>query len=172
MPHPSERSRPRPSVPAPSRRAALLSVLCALAAAGGCSSETPRTPEATVRAFAVAVQAAREDPSLRRRVYDLLSARARQTLRERAQLASQVSGWELQPWEMLAPGRMRLRVSFDFGAVTAHVTGARAIVTVRGASGGVADVPLVHEEGGWRVDLDLPPFDPGRGSMGDAGSAR
>lgn len=124
---------------------------------GACRDPPPRTPKNTVLAFARAVEAARQDPEHRRRVYELLSQRGKDSLTERAQLASQVSGWLQQPWEMLAPGRIRLRVSVDPSGMTARVDGARAWVTVRGA-GGMAEVPLVREAGGWRIDLAVPPM--------------
>lgn len=117
-------------------------------------------------AFARAVESARQDPQHRRRVYELLSQRGKDALVQRAQLASQVSGWLQQPWEMLAPGRIRLRVAVEPSGMTARVDGARAWVTVRG-TGGMAEVPLVREEGAWRVDLAVPPMAqlrPGDGS--------
>lgn len=111
--------------------------------------------------FVAAMEGARVDPAARRRVYGMLSSRARARLEERAQRASQVSGadrrpWE--PWEMLAPGRWRLRVEFDPELLSSRVAGDRAVVTARGRHGGTADVPLVREEGQWRLDMEIPPM--------------
>ncbi|MBL8605536.1 MAG: hypothetical protein JNK72_26630 [Myxococcales bacterium] len=136
------------------------SVALVLAGALGCGRGEPRTPEATVRAFVSAVSAAQDDANARERVYHLLSGRTQETLQSRAQLASQVSGFTLQPWEMLAPGRMRLRVGYDPSLSTTRVEGDRAWVTVRGPTGGVAEVPLLREGGRWRVELGLPAFRP------------
>lgn len=106
--------------------------------------------------FANALEASASDPTARRRVYGYLSHRAQEALTERAARASQVSGWEIRPWEMLAPGRVRMRVQVDPSAVTSRVADDRAVVTARGRTGGVADIPLVREDGRWRVDLDVP----------------
>lgn len=135
-------------------RRALLA--CALAAA--CVRERePVTPGETVAAFVAALEASAGDPGARRRVYALLSSRAKAGLDARAARASQVSGRSFEAWEMLAPGRVRMLLQFDPGTIRTQVQGERAIVSVRGRSGGSADVPLVREEGRWRVDLELPP---------------
>lgn len=133
-----------------------------------CSRAPGETPEATVEAFARAVQSARTDNTARRRMYDLLSQRAQDALTDRAQQTSQLSGWELQPWEMIAPGRVRLRLDFDPSAMTSRVSDQRAVVTVRGATGGVADVPLVRENGRWRIDLNFPTVEAIRAGAGRA----
>lgn len=143
-------------------------LLLALLFVVACSRAPGETPEATVEAFARAVQSARTDNTARRRIYDLLSQRAQDALTERAQQTSQLSGWELQPWEMLAPGRVRLRLDFDPSAMTSRVSDQRAVVTVRGATGGVADVPLVREGGRWRIDLSLPTVEAIRAGAGRA----
>ena len=138
----------------PARAAALL----ALALAACDAARAADTPAGAVSAFASAVEAAERDASQRRRVYDLLSQRGRTALEERAARASQVSGRPMEPWEMIAPGRIRLRLTPSPDALTARESGDRAVVTARGRAGGVADVPLVREGGRWRVDLALPPI--------------
>lgn len=130
--------------------------------AGGCGGGDDRAAADAVFGFVSALDRARLDPSKREEVYGYLSARSRAALANRASRASQLSGWELHPWDMLAPGRVRWRLRFDRDALTARVSGDRAVVTARGSTGGAADVPLVREEGGWRVDLDLPPMTEGR----------
>lgn len=131
-----------------------------------CSRAPGETPESTVEAFARAVQSARNDNTARERMYNLLSQRAQDALTERAQQASQLSGWELQPWEMIAPGRVRLRLDFDPSAMASRISDQRAVVTVRGAGGGVADVPLVREGGRWRIDLVFPTVEAIRAGAG------
>jgi hypothetical protein len=135
-----------------------------------CNRAPGETPEATVEAFARAAQSARNDNTGRQRMFDLLSQRAKDALNDRAQQASQLSGWELQPWEMLAPGRIRLRLDFDPSSMASRVSDDRAVVTVRGTGGGVADVPLVREGGHWRVDLILPTAEAIRPGAGDGGA--
>ncbi len=137
-------------------RPAVLSVVIALALAACESARPADSPVTTVATFIAAVEAAERDATQRRRVYDLLSLRGRNGLDERAARASQVSGRALDPWEMIAPGRLRLRMTVSTDSLTARESGERAMVTARGRAGGVADIPLVREEGRWRIDLALP----------------
>lgn len=135
-----------------------LALIVALTIASGCAREgEPATPADTVGAFASAVEASASDTTARRRVYALLSHRAQESLEARAARASQVSGRAFEAWEMLAPGRARMLIQYDPSATSTRVAGTRAVVTARGRAGGVADVPLVFEEGRWRIDLALPP---------------
>lgn len=128
-----------------------------LALALGCARERePATPGETVAAMVSALEQSAGDPTARRRVFALLSHRAQASLESRAARASQVSGRTFEAWEMLAPGRVRMHVQFDPGSISTRVEGERAMVTARGRAGGVADIPLVREEGRWRVDLSLP----------------
>lgn len=140
-------------------RRALVPIALAATLAACERARQPRGPAETVAAFVAAAEAATSDPSQRRAMYDLLSHRAQQSLGERAARASQVSGREFRPWEMLAPGRVRLRVQPDPTALTAREADDRAVVTARARVGGAADVPLVREEGVWRIDLALPPVE-------------
>lgn len=116
-------------------------------------------PEAAVRAMMAALQSAQGDARARARVYALLSTRSQEALQHRAQLSSQMSGFTLEPWEMIAPGRIRMRVIFDASTTTtARVQGDTAVVTVRDRRGGSAEVPLVREADQWRIDLEVPVF--------------
>ncbi len=139
----------------------------ALVGSAGCSRGEPTSPEATVRALMVSLHAAQSDPRARTRVYSLLSARSQEALQRRAQLSSQMSGITLEPWEMLAPGRVRMRVTFDTATTTmARVQGDAGMVTVRDRYGSSAEVPVVREGGRWRVELGVPEFTP-QASRGD-----
>jgi hypothetical protein len=133
-------------------------VVCVVALwAVGCAREVePATPAETVGAFSSAIEASASDTSARRRVYALLSHRAQASLEARAARASQVSGRAFEAWEMLAPGRARMLIQYDASSTSTRIAGTRAVVTARGRGGGVADVPLVFEDGRWRVDLALP----------------
>jgi hypothetical protein len=135
------------------QRAALWALLLA-----GCAGDPTRTPEGAVTAFVADLDRARQEPTARRAAFEHLSARSRSALQARASRASQVSGWALQPWEMIAAGRIRWRIRFDRSLLRTRVSGDRAVVTAQGLSGGVADIPLVREGERWRVDLDLPPM--------------
>lgn len=126
----------------------------------GCDRDPRSTPEEALAAWVAAMNASRTDISARRQAYDLLAQRARASLQERAARASQLSGLDIQPWEMLAPGRFALRFTFDPRRLRATITGHRAVVTVVGPGGDRASVPMVREDGQWRVDLTLPPMQP------------
>jgi len=141
-----------------------LVLVCALAfGAFGCSRGEPTSPEATVRAMMAALHASQNDPRARVRVYGLLSSRSQAALQSRAQLSSQMSGMTLEPWEMLAPGRVRMRVVFDAATTTtARMRGETGVVTVRDRLGGSAEVTVVREEGRWRVEMGLPTFQTNR----------
>ena len=66
----------------------------------------------------------------------------------------------MQHWWLPHSGQgVRTRISDD-----------RAVVTVRGVAGGVADVPLVREGGRWRIDLSFPSVEAIRPGAGDGGA--
>jgi hypothetical protein len=125
-----------------------------------CSREPDSTPEGALSAWVSAMNASRSDIQARRRAYDLLTTRAQQSLAERASRATQLSGRELQPWEMLAPGRFSLRFPFDPETLSSTIEGETAVVLARSRGGERAEVPMVRENGRWRVDLSLPPIRP------------
>ncbi|MDP3274898.1 MAG: hypothetical protein Q8Q09_06840 [Deltaproteobacteria bacterium] len=113
-------------------------------------------PEEALATWVAAMNATRSNPDARAQAFALLSLRAQQNLRQRAQTAAQLSGREIKPWEMLAPGRFALRFAFDRGRLRTRLEGDRATVTARGTHAEVAEVPMVREEGRWRVALVLP----------------
>ena len=60
---------------------------------------------------------------------------------------------------MFAPGRFTLppRLEpFEADSLSSSVHGDRAAVSVRGRTGESVSVPMVRENGSWRVDLVLP----------------
>lgn len=122
----------------------------------GCDRPQDETPEDALSNWVAAMNGSRGDPSTRRRAFELLSLRARENLARRAAVAAQLSGREVKAWEMLAPGRFAMRFSFDRQALRARTNGDRAVVIARGPRTEVAEVPMVREEGRWRVDLSLP----------------
>lgn len=150
-------------------RVLFVSLVHMLALEAGCARDPRSTPEDALASWVSAMQASRSDLGARRHAFELLSAHARASLGERAARASQLSGREIQPWEMLAPGRFAMRFAFDRTALRTRIQGEHATVTVFGPAGEYADVPMVREDGRWRVDLDLPPMQPVR-SDGDGGA--
>ncbi len=134
----------------------------------GCSRAVPATPESVLTDWVSAMQASRTDATTRRRAFELLSSASRAALVERAQRASQLSGREIPPYELLAPGRFAMRFQFDPARLSSVIDGDHATVVARSATGDRADVPMVREGGQWRVALRIPAVEPYR-SPADGG---
>jgi hypothetical protein len=124
----------------------------------GCGSEPKdATPEGTLRAFLEAMDRSDLEARAREEAYALLSAESRERLERRAELATSLARRRFEPWEMLAQGRYRLRFEARAGDGIDTVThGDRAEVIVRGQEGQEARVPMVREEGRWRIELHIP----------------
>jgi hypothetical protein len=126
-----------------------------------CSRTPPdETPEGMVREFLDRIDRIESNPDEARVVYELLSARTKANLVERARRASTTSGREIPPEQMLAPGRFSLR--FEPRKMRARLARERAIVDVVGIDPETdhTEVPCVLEEGRWRIEIPLPPLAP------------
>jgi hypothetical protein len=101
-------------------------------------------------------QSAADDRALRV-AYDLLASPAQKALAARAARVKTLAGQSMEPWEMLAAGRFRLRFSpASRRGMKETISGDRAMVTVTGTGPGEqAEVPLVREQGQWRLSLVL-----------------
>jgi len=141
-------------------RAALLwAATIELAAAASCGgSPVDESPVQTVRHFLELMERGAADEAALREAYRLLDASARKALAERAERAGTLARRRYEPWQMLAQGRFRLLFApASPGGMREHVTGERALVTVTGAKKGErAEVPLVREQGRWRIVLPIP----------------
>jgi hypothetical protein len=129
----------------------------ALVTVAACS-EAPddETPSGALRMFLDAMERSSYEPAAQEDAYRLLSEASRRQLEERASSATALSGREFEPWQMLVQGRYRLR--FTPRAMDEEIDGDTALVTVRGSGEGQrAEVPLVREDGRWRIKLELPP---------------
>ena len=131
------------------RRALCATALALAIATARCDRSNDDSPEDALASWVSLMNGSRGDPSTRRAAFDLLSQRARDKLARRSAVAAQLSGREVKPWEMLAPGRFALRFSFDRQGLRSRVNGDRAIVIARGPRTEVAEVPMVREEGQW-----------------------
>jgi hypothetical protein len=133
--------------------ARLFALLALLAA---CSRGAPdATPEGAVRLWLEKMESASDDSRAMREAYLLMGPRARANLKERADRASRGQGRRFEPHEMLAEGRFGLR--FRPKAMSSRIEGDHAFVDVRGEGPDeTATVHLTREEGGWRVEPDLP----------------
>jgi hypothetical protein len=118
------------------------------------------TPDGAVRELLDRVERMETDPTAARAVFDLLSSTTRANLTERARRATSTSGRDVPPPEMLAPGRFSLR--FEPHRMHARIAESRAIVDVVGIDPDTdrAEVPCVLEDGGWKIEIALPPLPP------------
>lgn len=153
-------------VPRGARHALVLLVLLSLVA---CEEAAPPGPAETVQTFLRLMDESgiRSGPSgevladevALQEAYALLSTRTQSSLRERAELAASLAGGEYDPWNILIPGRFRLRfepVTFD--EIIQEERPRRATVRVRGRGPGeLAEIPVVEEDGRWRIPLEIPP---------------
>jgi hypothetical protein len=134
--------------------AVLGTVLGALA----CGSGEPEGPVETLSRFLETMDRSNSNESARKEAYGMLDETAQAALAERARRAALVTGRSFSPWEMLAPGRFRLRFApAEHGGMRATVTGDRAVVRVVAVDGKEhASVPMARQGGRWRVQLDMP----------------
>lgn len=125
-----------------------------------CSRGSPdATPEGAVRLWLEKMESSSDDGRAMREAYLLLGPRARANLKERAERASRGQGRRFEPHEMLAEARFGLR--FRPKTMTAHVEGDEATVDVRGdGPDEKATVHCTRENGGWRVEPELPDVAP------------
>ena len=141
-----------------SRAPRQLLCLVALLAIGCSEVPSDETPSGTVALFLDAMDRAERDESALRDAYVLLAAPTRRALAERAHLAGSLGGREFAPWEMIVRGRYRRSFAprEDAAGMREAIDGERATVTVTGEDGQSARVPLVREDGRWRIVIDVP----------------
>jgi hypothetical protein len=133
----------------------------ALALLSSCARKAPdATPEGAVRELLDRIDRSEADPAETHAVYELLSAKTKANLIERARRASTTSGREVPPEEMLAPGRFSLR--FEPRRMLTRFGDEGAIVDVIGIDPETerAEVPCVLEDGRWRIEIPLPQLTP------------
>lgn len=134
-------------------------VLMGLFASSACSSaDAEKAPAGVLSRFLDAMDRSTVSEAALADAYALLDDGCKRQLRTRAEQATSVAGRELEPWQMLAQGRFRLRFApADHGGMHASINGDSAVVRVvsddRSAH---ADVPMVRENGRWHVKLAIP----------------
>jgi len=149
--------------------------LSLLLAAGCSDAPTDETPSGTVRLFLQAMERSERDPAALEDAYRLLARPTRRALMERAHMAGSLGGREFRPWEMLVRGRYRQTFTPRRGArgMSESIDGDRATVRVTAADGERrAEVPLVREEEGWRIVIEMPPLRPDAAERGAPSEAR
>lgn len=128
-----------------------------VAGAGACAESPVERPEAVLGQFVELMERGNFDRRALRDAYGLLDQEASKRLAQRAEQARILSGGEYEPWEMLVPGRFHLNFSpADRGGMRSEIEGDSAVVEVTGAEGEQARVPMVREQGRWRVALRVP----------------
>jgi hypothetical protein len=137
-----------------------LLVLLLLACAGCGGAPTDDTPAGAVRLFVDAMERSNADRRGLEDAYHLLSETTRERLVARARMTAALGAAEREPWEMLVEGTAHVRFAPRPGGFREHLDASdpdRATVTVTGSqSGQIAEIPLVREENGWRVVLEVP----------------
>jgi hypothetical protein len=113
-------------------------------------------PTDALAAFLTAVERSTHAPEQRKIAYEWLDTKSQAALMERAQLANSLAGRKLKPWEMLVPGRVSFAGQSMAGVrMTADVDGDHANVSILIDRGDPIEVPMVREDGRWRVVLGL-----------------
>ena len=133
-------------------------IVLALALWTGCASyDDAGTPAGTVKLFLRIMNRSATDSSALKEAYELLDRNARDALALRANKVATLAGRDFEPWQMLAQGRFRLRFApAARNGIEAEVNGDQAVVTVTGDDGSqTARVPLVREQGRWRIRLEI-----------------
>lgn len=129
--------------------------------ASGCSDlPSDETPRGAVRLFLSAMARSEEDPAALREAYGLLSEPTRRALVERERFAESLGASELHPWDMIVRARHRPSFAPARGArgMRERIDGDSATVVVTNEDGSrTAEVPLVREDGRWRIVLSIPP---------------
>jgi len=124
------------------------------------SAPSDETPEGAVRLFLDAMERSEREPEALREAYALLAGPSRLALLERAHLAGSLGGRQFDPWEMIVRGRSRRSFAIREGVsgMRASIDGDEATVTVSEDDGEQrARIPLLREDGRWRVLIDIPP---------------
>jgi hypothetical protein len=139
--------------------ATLRLVMAALTSASAlaCGSADADGPIETLARFLETMDRSNLNDNARKDAYAMLEESAQAALAERAKRAALVTGRDFAPWDMLAPGRFRLRFApAEHGGMRATVTGDHAVVHVVGEGGQErASVPMTRQAGRWRVQLPL-----------------
>lgn len=128
-----------------------LSLWMVLGLSASCGGADER--EAPVRAllsFLSALERGTHEPEFREQAYMWIDEASRDELQRRASLARSLAGRELEPWEMLTPGRLTVASrELRRRALRAKIDGDRATI----ALGEGKPIELVREEGQWHVRL-------------------
>jgi len=137
----------------------LRAFLLGLVLLGCAESQEDDTPAGALMLFLEAMDQGTGDSDALQTAYTLLDRGARTALHLRAAKAQTLAGRTYHPWQMLAEGRFRLKFAPERHRMRAKIDGERATVAVSDARGEqTVQVPMVREDGAWRVVLEVPPM--------------
>jgi hypothetical protein len=147
--------------PAPMARKDAVIAQCLLALLLACAcgaSDADDDPAEALSRFLDTMDRSNSSETALSEAYVMLDGTAKQQLQARAQHAARVAGREFEPWQMLAQGRFRLRFApAEHGGMHAKIEGDTATVrVVSDDKRSQVDVPMVREQGRWRVKLTIP----------------
>ncbi|MFT3921411.1 MAG: hypothetical protein QM778_02630 [Myxococcales bacterium] len=113
-------------------------------------------PTEALAAFLTAVERSTHAPEQRKIAFEWIDVHSQDALAERARLSNSLAGRKLKAWEMLVPGRVSFAGQSLAGVrMTADVEGDRATVSILIDKGDPIEVPMVREQGRWRVVLGM-----------------
>ena len=114
------------------------------------------SPNEALRAFLTALDRSPHAPEQLKVAYDWLDTRSQTALKQRAELAASLAGRSIAAWDMLVAGRGSFSAySVPSLRMRSRIEGERAFVTIPGEAQGEVEIPLVREQGRWRVVLGL-----------------
>jgi hypothetical protein len=139
-----------------------LVTLLLLSLAWGWCSCAPRptelSPSEALTAFLTALDRSTHAPEQLQVAFDWLDQSSQASLKERAGLSASLAGRSLSAWDMLVPGRSSFSAySVPSLHMRTRVEGEQAFVTIELEGRADLEVPLVREQGRWRVVLGLKP---------------
>jgi hypothetical protein len=116
-------------------------------------------PTEALATFLTAVERSTHMPEQRKIAFEWLDRQSQEALAERARLGNSLAGRKLTPWEMLVPGRVSFAGQSIAGVrMTAKIDGDHATVSM--LLDKPTEVPMLREQGRWRVVLGLTPGKP------------
>jgi hypothetical protein len=114
------------------------------------------SPTEALSAFLTAVEQSTHAPEQQQVAYEWVDVHSQEALAKRASAAASVGGRTLKPWDMIVPGRLSFASQpVASVAMRARIEGDRAVVEVPTERGDKLEVPMVREQGRWRVVLGL-----------------
>ncbi|NUP14478.1 MAG: hypothetical protein HOW73_51265 [Polyangiaceae bacterium] len=142
------------------KRRAFVLALALWAALPSCKSRPPdETPDGAVRELVERLRRLDGNPKNAKAVFQLLSKKTRENLEARADRYSAASGKHIEPEMMIAPQSFIER--FSAQSYVTETKDGYAIVRAHGVvDAEVSEIHCVYEDGGWRVDVELPPLSP------------